>query len=238
MHFAVCDDQRFYVEQISWLIRQYADERGLSCYVDEFVSPEELLKKCETTRYDAVFLDVEMAERSGLETAEQIRLQCSDVYVILVSNHLDYALEGYRVDAFRYLLKEQLEQKFTACMNALKAALFPPDNSLVLRIEREEIRLNLDQVQYFEAAQHTVKAYFAAKDRPPMTFRITMTELEQKLAQKDFLRIQRSFIVNLKQVKRFYNYTVVLKSGKVISVSEKQFSALRDQFLTWKGTQE
>lgn len=238
MHFAVCDDQPAYVEQITLLIRQYAAEHQLECQVDGFTNPDNLLEQCKSKSYDAVFLDVEMPGKSGLETAKQLRVQWPSLYVIFISNHLDYALEGYQVEAFRYLLKDQLQQKFVPCMNALYAGLFPPDNTLCLRIEREEIRLNLEQIQYFEASQHTVLAYFIAQDRQPLVFRITMNELEQKLTEKDFLRIQRSFIVNLKQVKRFYNYTVILKTGKVISVSEKQFSALRDRFLTWRGTQE
>lgn len=238
MHFAVCDDQPIYVEQITSLIRCYAEKHQFACRVDGFTNPNQLLEQCKTEAYNVVFLDVEMPDKNGLEVAQQLREQWPDVYIVLVSNHLDYALEGYQVDAFRYLMKNQLKHKFTPCMDALYEGLFPPDNTLCLRIDREEIHLNLDQIQYFEAAQHTVQAFFLELKRKPLICRITMNELERKLQGKDFLRVQRSFIVNLKQVKRFYNYTVILKSGKVISVSEKQFSAMRDHFLTWRGTHE
>ena len=61
-------------------------------------------------------------------------------------------------------------------------------------------------------------------------------EIANQLEGRGFLRVQRSFVVNLRYVERFSNYTVLLKTGQTIPVSVKQFSQLRREFLIWQNS--
>lgn len=236
MLFAICDTQPTDVECLSGLIREYLEQRDLNCRVEPFSNPEQLLEFCRTCACTAVFLQVDTAPCRNLEIAGQLRSLYPEIPVILTSNSLDCAPAGYRVRAFAYLLKTQLPQSFTACMDSLWAMLFSPANTLCLRADREDVFLPLEQILYFEASGHTVTTYFAASALfTTRTFRVSIQEIADRLDGRGFLRVQRSFVVNLRYVERFSNYTVLLKNGQVIPVSVKQFSRLRQQFLQWQN---
>lgn len=72
-------------------------------------------------QYDAIFLDINMKEMDGLETAERIRKLSKTVYIVFVTAYITYALEGYKVGAVRYLLKEDssLENSLKECLDTI-----------------------------------------------------------------------------------------------------------------------
>lgn len=235
MRFAVCDDQPLYLKEISARIAQFLQQQDVRCELDRFETTQSLLDACQEHCYDAIFLDVEMPHLSGLAAAAQLRASYPHIHIIFVSAHLDYAPQGYTVSAFRYLLKEQLDYTFLPCMEALWQTMHPTENTLILRSNGQQVVLNLDQVAYFEASRHSVCAHFQSPCQEPLRCTISLGDLRTKLEHSTFHMVQRSFIVNFIHVKRFYNYTVVLKNGQTIPVSKPSFAALRQEFLIWKG---
>lgn len=237
MLFAICDTQPADAESISALLHEYLERYDLPCRVERFSRPEQLLAFCRTCACTAVFLQVHSAGCPNLEIAAQLRALSPETPVILTSDTLDCAPDGYRVRAFAYLLKPQLPQSFTACMDSLWNALFSPTNTLCLRADREDVFLPLEQILYFEASGHSVTAFFSSSALwTTRKFRVSIQKIANQLEGRGFLRVQRSFVVNLRYVERFSNYTVLLKTGQTIPVSVKQFSQLRREFLIWQNS--
>lgn len=236
MLFAICDTQPADVQYLVGLLHDYLEQRNLHCRVECFSQPDQLVDFCRSTACAAVFLQVNGADCPNLKAAARLRALCPETPVILTSHSLEGAPAGYQVKAFAYLLKTKLPQSFTICMDSLWAALFSPANTLCLRADREDVFLPLEQIRYFEAAGHTVTAYFSASALwSARAFRVSIQEIADRLEGRGFLRVQRSFVVNLRYVDRFSNYTVVLKNGQVIPVSVKRFSELRQRFLQWQN---
>lgn len=236
MLFAICDTQPADARRLAGLLQSYLEQRDLSCRVEHFSHPRELLEFCGRCACTAIFLQVTGAGCPNLEIAGRLRALSPETPVILTSDSLDCAPDGYRVRAFGYLLTTQLPQSFNACMDSLWETLFASANTLCLRADREDVFLPLDQIRYFEAAGHTVTAHFAASALwSTRTFRVSIQEIAARLEGRGFLRVQRSFVVNLRYVDRFTNYTVILKSGQRIPASVKRFSQLRQEFVRWQG---
>ena len=162
MLFAICDTQPADAECISALLQEYLERHDLPCRVEYFSHPEQLLAFCRTCACTAVFLQVHAAGCPNLEIAARLRSLSPETPVILTSDTLDCAPDGYRVRAFGYLFKPQLPQSFAACMDSLWEALFSPSNTLCLRADREDVFLPLEQILYFEASGHSVTAFFSA----------------------------------------------------------------------------
>ena len=236
MLFAICDTQPADVQYLAGLIHEYLEQYDLHGRVECFSHPERLVEFCRRTPCTAIFLQVTTGGCPNLSVAARLRALCPETPVILTSNSLECAPAGYQVRAFAYLLKTQLPQSFTVCMDSLWTALFSPANTLCLRADREDVFLPLEQILYFEAAGHSVTAYFSASALwSARAFRVSIQEIASRLEGRGFLRVQRSFVVNLQYIDRFSNYTAILKSGQVIPVSVKQFSRLRQQFLQWQN---
>jgi len=120
LQIAICDDEQFYREKIKYLLEEYLQAKGMLYTLHLFLSGEDFLEQCENNvRFDIVFLDISMEEVDGIQAAQRIRSFHSDTYIVFVTAFIDYALEGYKVNAVRYLMKDTLEIALEECMNAI-----------------------------------------------------------------------------------------------------------------------
>lgn len=110
LKIAICDDEKYYRDRIENLLKAYLQEHNLNAELVLFQSGESFISQQENlVKYDIVFLDINMNEMDGIETAMRIRRFYSSTYIIFVTAFIDYALEGYKVNAVRYIMKNTLE---------------------------------------------------------------------------------------------------------------------------------
>lgn len=106
---AICDDESIFVEELKAMVSGYMIERGLVFEIDTYSSGAALVQLgIEIIKYTAVFLDINMAEMDGIKAAEKIRKISREVLIVFVTAYATYSLEGYRLDAVRYLLKSNI----------------------------------------------------------------------------------------------------------------------------------
>ena len=91
------------------------------------------------TKYNIVFLDINMEELNGIETAKRLRVLCKDTFVVFVTAYINYTLEGYKVEAIRYILKNSanLQDSVEECMDTIleKCSILLEFISCILRKE-------------------------------------------------------------------------------------------------------
>ena len=106
LSIAICDDEEYFRITEKQLILKYMAGKNCECMIDMYESGKELLAlKSAISQYHIIFLDVNMEEIDGIETAKEIRKITKDVFIVFVTAFITYALEGYKVDAVRYLIK-------------------------------------------------------------------------------------------------------------------------------------
>ena len=109
MRIAVCDDE----ERFRLDIKKHIDKiyNSLDVVVDCFSGGKELIASFEARPYDLVFLDIEMPEMDGITLAKKLRDMNDKIYIVFLTGHVEYALEGYEVNALRYLTKPIQDDK-------------------------------------------------------------------------------------------------------------------------------
>ncbi|WP_297087964.1 LytTR family DNA-binding domain-containing protein [uncultured Draconibacterium sp.] len=171
-----------------------------------------------TEQVDLVFLDINMPEISGLSFAKSIN---NAVKVIFTTAYREYAVDGFDLQAVDYLLKPisfgRLLQSINKYLNESQQAL--PDEmapiepekteSVFVRADRKMIKINFPEILYIESLADYIKIHL--QDKTIVT-RETISSIEAKLPQKDFLRVHRSFIVAIKAIDSFTNE--LLEIGK------------------------
>lgn len=105
MHIAIVDDLESDRRSLGDLLERYFESVGMNLAMDVYESGEAFLQRTTDSEYDLVFLDIFMKELTGMEVARQMAADGSRCPVIFLTTSMDYALEGYEVGAFRYLLK-------------------------------------------------------------------------------------------------------------------------------------
>lgn len=234
LQIAICDDEQFYREKIQKLLKEYLEKRGLPYAFHLFLSGEAFLKQCaDHTKFDIVFLDINMAEIDGIQTAERIRAFHSDTYIVFVTAFMDYALEGYKVNAVRYLMKDTLAPAIEECMTAILQKMQVAQVTFPF-LEGEK-KLYTDNILYVESRGH--KSTFRYMEDGMATYQIydKLDNVERKLEGCHFLRIHKSFLVNMKHIRKISNYMAYLDTGEELPIPRLRFQTVKEAFVDYKG---
>ncbi len=236
LKIAICDDEEFFINKIASLINNYAKEKNINISFDCFFSGNEFIKSKSIYEYQVVFLDIHFAKNqiNGIEIGKTIRECKSQSIIVYVSSLLEYAPQGYEVNAYRFLLKQKLDNDFERCMDDILKYINFSKDAFSMKIDGETIKIPYEEILYFESWKRVVHVHTTTSDKI-FEFYSTLQELENQLEHKGFLRIQKSYIVNIKNVVNMKNYAVILKNGEILKASVKQWKTIISVFLQWKG---
>lgn len=237
LQIAICDDEQFYREKIQNLLEKYLQKHKISYQIRSYLSGEEFLSRSENkVKYDIVFMDISMKELDGIETAMQIRSFYSDTCIVFVTAFIDYALEGYKVNAVRYLLKDTLDTALAECMDAIlqKMRIAQVDFSFTDGVRK----LYTDNILYVESKKHkSIFYYMEYAESEIVNYQLyeKLDTIEEKLSEYGFLRIHKSYLVNMKHIRKVNNYTALLDTGEELPVPRLRFRKAKEAFVAYKG---
>lgn len=235
---AICDDEEYFQKRVQQLIMNYMDEKGYKCKIDIFSSGEEMTKLgTDISKYSIIFLDINMKELDGIETAKQIRKITKDTYIVFVTAFITYSLEGYKVDAIRYLLKDDdnLEKTISECLDTI---LFRMDYKVykhTFEFQEGRIEIYLDDLVYVDSNLHKLTFHVNQENEKKYTMYERLDVIDEILQEEGFCRIHKSYLVNLNYVESIERYKVLLTNGNSLAVSKARFSNARDELICYKG---
>lgn len=183
----------------------------------------EAFNAISSEKIDLVFLDINMPEISGLAFAKSIN---KNIKVIFTTAYREYAVDGFDLQAVDYLLKpisfERLLQainKFTnenvEIKSEPKIEIHEKNDFIFVRADRKMVKINFSEINYIESLSDYIQINLINKT---ITTRETISNIEAKLAQHQFLRIHRSFIVSIDKIELFTNEFVEIRN-KAIPIS-------------------
>ena len=208
LSIAVVDDEKVFSDRLCRFIKQYERETGaetaVTCFQDGIDITEDFKSK-----WDIIFLDIQMKHLDGLAAAKRIRACDSDVIIIFVTTMAQYAINGYEVDAFDYILKPLEYPQFVLRMKkAVKEVEKRKNHSFVyLKKWSDWVKVSTDDILYIEVNGHTLK-YVTTEETYEKRARIG--DAEEELAGQPFSRCSLSYLVNLKRIDRISKDTVII----------------------------
>ena len=235
MNIIICDDCQEDRTFLDSLLREYEKSSTERFNIMEYASgtglceDQEALSSCQI-----VFLDINMEEQDGLKTAIKIKELYPDIYIVLVTAYMSYSLEGYKVKASRFLLKDDLEHTIKECMDSLIEELHKKDCYVEFSFVEGQIRLQTDDIIYIETAKH--KNVFYTKKQAYTIYK-KMDEIEEELAEFGFVRVHQSFLVNMHYIEKISSYVLRLITGKEISVPKSRYQEVKRIFALHKGAE-
>lgn len=226
----ICDDQQESAQTLKDLLNCYLEKKRLDARISVFTSAEDLLQ-ADWQRFQIIFLDVVMGKQDGIQAAIQIRRKNPDVSLIFVSSFLDYATMGYQVKASSYLLKSQLTTTLSSAMDAVLTERALNQNTMEITVRNCTVSLPLHKIVFIES-HGRISVFHSETDYHTY---MRLSDIESALCGKGFLRIHRSYIVNLAHCVALKNYQAILDTGETLPCSRKEYSNLLRSFMRWKG---
>ena len=238
LKIAICDDEKYFRKEINDILIPYLNEKGIVHSIDAFDSGEEfVLRGLEMLKYDVVFLDINMERMDGLETARKIREYSKDVFIVFVTAYIDYTLEGYKVDAIRYILKNNstLKNAVEECMDAIQDKMNYSVNTIEFEFLEGKKSILLDRILYIESNLHKLIFYIMEDTLEKYTLYMTLDELENKLSCDRFLRIHQSYLVNIAHVGKVVRYSLFTDNGTELSIPKARYKEVQRAVAEYKG---
>lgn len=210
---AIIDDEPLALE----LLQSYVAQTPFMELKGAYSSAIEALDGLRKEPADIVFTDIQMPELDGLSFSKTLN---ENTRIVFTSAFEQYAIEGYRVNALDYLLKPISYNDFL--ITAKKAQKWfkqkkkesppemqkPQENSLFVKSDYKLLRINFDDIRYIEGLKDYVKIYTDSQSRPILSL-ISMHTIEEALPSSMFMRIHRSYIVNMSKVE-------VVERGQIV----------------------
>jgi two-component system, LytTR family, response regulator len=212
------------------LLESYVSKTPFLKLTGKFSSAVAAIDAVQNITPDLMFLDIQMAELSGMEFA---RLVPEKTKIIFTTAFQQYALESYKVSALDYLLKPFSYPEFLQAANKAlhwhqmgRNVNLPSQNSIFVKADYRLIQIELDKILYIEGLKDYLKIY-TEDAQQPIVSHITMKAMEEMLPTSDFLRVHRSFIVQKSKIKEIERNRIVF--GKIhIPVSDSYKEAFQD----------
>lgn len=238
MKIAICDDEIYFAGKLREILMQYLEERHIDFEIELFSSGREFVELgVEMLQYQIIFLDINMKQMDGIETAKNVRAYTEESVVVFVTAYIDYSLEGYQVGASRYILKNNLNfrEQIYECMDAITKKMKCFLTRKIFRFQEGEKKIQIENILYIESKLHKLEFNILEHGLATYTMYGTLNELENELEEYPFLRIHQSFLVNLKYIKCVTGYKVVLSNGQELTVPRARYKTVKDTFIAYKG---
>ena len=233
LNIIILEDQAEQAERLSQMLKKYGEAHKDFSYNLKLYNrsiPFLTEYRCDA---DLLFLDIQIPDMLGMEAARRIRQMDNRVMIIFITMLTQYAIEGYSVGAFDYVLKPVRFEEFSVKMDRVCRMLSHQNISMSLDVRnKEEIRrINVDEITFIEVSNHDILIH---TDSEIIRQWGNLKSYEEKLSSVHFVRCSASFLVNLKYV-RAVNGSTVIVHGHELSVSNGRRKEFLSALAKYKG---
>ncbi len=231
IRIAIVEDEKVYAEQLQEYLKQYEAEYEETFTLQLFQDGDEIVEGYRP-EYDLILMDIQMKFVDGMTAAEQIRKMDKDVLIIFITNMAQYAIRGYEVSAFDFILKPVTYFAFSQKLKrAVQQCRQQEKKYMTIRVAGGIARIALDQINYMESMKHQIIVHTETEE---YTMTGTMKELEEQLAAEHFFRCNSGYLVNLAKVRRV-NGNEVLAGTDVLAISRPRRKAFMAALTDYMG---
>ena len=222
----IVDDEPLAVAQLE----KYVGRVPFLVNVGSCSSAAEAMEFLSTGNVDAMFVDINMPDIDGVQF---VRSLVNPPFVVFTTAYSEYAIEGFKLDAIDYLLKPIAFEDFLKASNKLNR-IYSMNNNAQSAVEQGEgvchdclfvksdyrmLRVPISSIKYIESMSEYVRIYVEDSPKPIVSL-LSMKKIEESLPAGDFMRVHRSYLVNLNKVKEVSKMRLVYDGGVYVPIGE------------------
>ncbi len=222
----IVDDEPLAVAQLE----KYVERVPFLVNVGSCSSAAEAMEILSTGNVDAMFVDINMPDIDGVQF---VRSLVNPPFVVFTTAYSEYAIEGFKLDAIDYLLKPIAFEDFLKASNKLNR-IYSMNNNVQSAMEQGEgvchdclfvksdyrmLRVPISSIKYVESMSEYVRIFVDDNPKPIVSL-LSMKKIEESLPAGDFMRVHRSYLINLNKVKEVSKMRLVYDGGVYVPIGE------------------
>lgn len=235
MKVAICDDESIFLKQVECLLKEIPEITEINSYND--IST--LFLNLSDKKYDLVLMDIDWNdnEETGVQYAARINEQCPNIQVIFITAYNDRFSECIffeKVNLCGYLVKPIKLQKLQFLVNkALENEKKRREEYIVVQYRGVTETIPFSDIMYLESKAHQL--YISTLTQQIQVYK--KLDDYESILNKTFVRVHKSFMVNMNYIKRIERVALTLKNGDVLPVSKTKYQLARDKFFKYMSEQ-
>ncbi|MBR1813106.1 MAG: response regulator transcription factor [Lachnospiraceae bacterium] len=232
LRIAIVEDEDSYADTLKEYLHRFEKENGVDMTITRFADGEDITENY-AAGFDILLMDIQMRFMDGMTAAEIIRRVDDEVTIIFITNMKQYAIRGYEVRAFDYILKPIEYFSFSHKLGRALERMERKDiHYVMVPVGSGARKLNVDDVTYVESSGHQM--VYHLRDGSEVVSRGVMNEREASLSGYGFFRMNKGFIVNMKYVEGVSKGYCQI-GGTELSISRKKKQEFMDALTNYLG---
>ena len=227
MRIVLCDDDQQELTQLEIMVKRYLveiEDYTIKTYND---SDQLFFDLGDLASADLYILDIDMPGKTGVDLAEKIREVETNAIVYFYTSHIEYAAEGYRVEARRFLIKGGEEAYFKEALEyACRKHQQLMEDCVTFSRFRDVIRIPIAEILYAEREGRQTAVYTQKLGRIEIS--VGIKELQKEIGRPYFVLVDRGVLVNLDFIRRTDQNTVTLFGGKTLGISRSRVKEVKE----------
>ncbi len=229
MKIVICDDEHNFVLKFKGMINKYYYDID-KLQICEFNSGEAFLADFRPRRYDIVVLDIKMEGLNGLETAKEIRAKDSSVIIVFLTSYEGFAVLGYEVKAFRYILKDQPEQIYKRQLLSIFHEYHQKHYTFSVKMDNTIYNIPISQIMYFTVYGRVIELHTDSEIYE--TYGI-LSEIREDERLVNFVTPYKSYYINLAYIDNIEKKNVNMKNKEKIPLSRNYRKTVINRFVSF-----
>lgn len=221
MKVAICDDESGFLDELELKLRKYSNEKSINIQIERFDSGNKFLNVyTEHKDFDIIFLDIQMPGINGIELAKILRKNNDKVSIVFTTSLIQYALDGYRVCAMRYLMKPLAYSKLKRELDEIVLAVAEASaNFIVIKNDNGVYKIFFEDILFIETSGRNTMVHLKSNEEI-LSYK-TLKYYEQQLDYR-FFRCHSGYLVNMEQISKVEKFNIELLNQAVIPLSKNR----------------
>lgn len=230
LNIAVCDDENKICDLYSNKLQVILNTEQISAKISCYCNSKHFFENLPNTRYDIVFLDIDMPEITGLQIAKEMLSFANKPLLVFVTNQDALVYQSFQYHPFSFIRKNYFNEEIERVLLSAIQELLKKDYRYVFRYESELMSLALSEILYFEACGNYLNIY---THNNSYRCRETMANMEKEISERGFIRIHKGFLLNQEAVFRIGRDEVSLMDGTVLPIGRSNKDAVKQKLMRY-----
>ena len=235
LHCAICDDSLQSLKLTAEKTEKIFSEKGISYKLFTYSDSKQFLFDIDrNSQLDLAILDIDMPSPNGLELAATIKNLHKNCLIIFLTSYLNYAVDGYELEIFRFIPKTDIEERLERTISdAIKIIDLDSKQSYI--IQKHDLVCKIEHKNILYIIKNGKNSIIYCLNNENIKIRKPLSDIFKELNAEEFIYIDRGCIANMANVQRLDERDWICKNGDRLSVSRSIYNETKKKLIEFWG---